>query len=64
MFDVEYGPLCTKLYSKPNILISLGNTSAEHNGIECTVAYSNIESRFPNIYIYIIPKKKFVGVYF
>jgi len=31
-----------------NILITFGKTSVENIGLECTIAYNNIESRFPN----------------
>jgi len=31
-----------------DILIALGNTSAENKGVERTIAYNDIESRFPN----------------
>jgi len=30
------------------ITITLGNTSAENKGLECTFTYNNIENRFPN----------------
>jgi len=56
MFDVVYGlfdKLCTKNNSKHQILITLGNTSAKSKGPECTIAYNNIERRFPNHGFYI-----------
>jgi len=34
-------------------LITLGNTSAKNKGRECTIAYNNIESRFPDHVFYI-----------
>jgi len=48
-----------KTYCAPNfiqntdILISLGNTSAEEKGLEYTIAYNNIGSRFQNHVFYI-----------
>jgi len=34
-------------------LITLGNTNAENKGLECTIAYNNVESRFPNhVFLY------------
>jgi len=34
-------------------LITLGNTRTENKGLKCTIAYNNIESRFPNHVFYI-----------
>jgi len=31
-----------------DVLITLGNMSAENKEIECTIAYNNIENMFPN----------------
>jgi len=56
MFDVEYG-LFDKIQNT-DILITLGNTSVENKGFECTIGYNNIESRFPNHIFYI----KFGGI--
>jgi len=40
------------IHSK-HILITLGNTSADNKGLECTIAYNNIERRFPNhVFLY------------
>jgi len=51
MFDVEYRLTVQTNYA-PNflqntdILITLENTSGENKGLECTITYDNIESRF------------------
>jgi len=48
MFDVEYG---LSTYCAPNfiqnttILITLGRTSVENIGLECTIAYNNQRDR-------------------
>jgi len=36
-----------------DILITLGNKSAKNKGLECTIAYNNIESAFHNHVFYI-----------
>jgi len=47
MFSTDFSTNCT-----PNFIqntdnwITLGNTSAENQGLECTISYSNIERRF------------------
>jgi len=54
IFKIEYG-----LFNKcaPNlhsdVLVTLGNTSAKSNKLECTIAYNDIESRFLNHVFYI-----------
>jgi len=35
-------------------LITIENTSAENKGLKCTIAYNNIESRFPNHVLFYI----------
>jgi len=49
MFDVEYGLFDKLCIQKTDNLITLGNTSAENKRLECTIAYNNIESRFPDL---------------
>jgi len=57
MFDVEYGLFDKSLNFVQNTdtLITLGNRNAKNKErtLECTVAYSNIGSRFPNHDFYI-----------
>jgi len=50
MFDVsaDFSKNCGPNFTQnTGILITLENTSAEKKGLECTIAYNNIESRFP-----------------
>jgi len=45
MFDVKYGlfdKFCTNFIQNTDILITLGNTKTENEGLECTIAYNNI----------------------
>jgi len=49
-FLENYAP---NFIQNPDNLITLGHTSAENKGLECTIAYDNIESRFPN-YVFFI----------
>jgi len=57
MFDVEYGLFdklrAPNLFQNGDNLITLGYTSAENKGLECTIAYNNIISRFLNHVFYI-----------
>jgi len=52
MFDVKYGlstNCAPNFIQNTDILITLGITSAENKGLECTISYNNIiECRFPN----------------
>jgi len=53
MFDVsaDFSKNCGPNFTQnTGILITLENTSAEKKGLECTIAYNNIESRFPFLY--------------
>jgi len=38
---------CFDIIQKTDILITIGNTSAETKDLSCKIAYNNIESRFP-----------------
>jgi len=48
MFDVEYG-----VFLQTPIFEILLGTIAQNKGLECTIAYNNIESGFPNHVFYI-----------
>jgi len=43
LISANYAP---NVIQNTDILISLGNTSSENKGLECTIAYNNIESSF------------------
>jgi len=47
LFDIVH------LTSFKTPIITLGNMSAENKELKCTIAYNNIESRFPNhVFLY------------
>jgi len=43
---------CFDIIQKTDILITIGNTSAETKDLSCKIAYNNIESRFPYFFLY------------
>jgi len=48
MFDVDLSTNCAPNFiQNTDILITLENTGAESKGLEFTIAYINIKSRFP-----------------
>jgi len=55
MLSTNLSTNCAPICTNADILITLGKTSAENKGLEFTIAYNNIESRFPN-HVFIQPK--------
>jgi len=49
MLSTDFSTNCApNFFENSDNLITLGNTYAENKGLECTIAYNNIENRFPN----------------
>jgi len=49
MLTADFSTNCVPNFiQNTDILITFGNTSAKNQGLECTIAYNNIESQFAN----------------
>jgi len=55
MLSTDLSANCAPNYESTDTLITFENTlgSAENKGLECAIAYNNIESRFLNYVFYI-----------
>jgi len=54
MLNTNFLSICApKSIQNANILITLGNTITENKGLECTIAYNNVEGSFPKVIVIV-----------